>query len=59
MQSDEKQRDWYKYSLDLPILKDPGGEDAVYCSGDLNLVGGAVAAATHRWLPEFFDETAG
>ncbi len=30
MQSDEKQRDWYKYSLDLPMLKDPGGEDAVY-----------------------------
>jgi CubicO group peptidase (beta-lactamase class C family) len=57
MQSDEKQRDWYKYSLDLPMLKDPGGSDAVYCSGDLNLVGGAVAAATHRWLPQFFDET--
>lgn len=57
MQSDEKQRDWYKYSLDLPMLKEPGGEDAVYCSGDLNLVGGAVASATHRWLPEFFDET--
>jgi CubicO group peptidase (beta-lactamase class C family) len=56
MQSDKKQRDWYKYSLDLPMLKDPGGEDAIYCSGDLNLVGGAVAAATHRWLPEFFDE---
>jgi CubicO group peptidase (beta-lactamase class C family) len=56
MQSDEQQRDWYKYSLDLPMLKDPGGEDAVYCSGDLNLVGGAVAAATHTWLPEFFDE---
>jgi CubicO group peptidase (beta-lactamase class C family) len=56
MQSDEKQRDWYKYSLDLPMLKDPGGEDAVYCSGDLNLVGGAVAAATHRWLPEFFEK---
>jgi CubicO group peptidase (beta-lactamase class C family) len=57
MQSDEKQRDWYKYSLDLPMLKDPGGNEAVYCSGDLNLAGGAVAAATHRWLPQFFDET--
>jgi CubicO group peptidase (beta-lactamase class C family) len=56
MQSDEKQKDWYKYSLDLPMLKDPGGQDAIYCSADLNLVGGAVAAATHRWLPEFFDE---
>jgi len=57
MQSDKKQRDWYKYSLDLPVLKDPGGEDAVYCSADLNLVGGAVAAATRRRLPEFFEET--
>jgi len=56
MQSDQQQRDWYKYSLDLPMLKDPGGEDAVYCSGDLNLVGGVVAAATHRWLPQFFEE---
>ncbi len=57
MQNDEIQKDWYKYSLDLPMLKEPGGEDAVYCSGDLNVVGGAVAAATHRWLPKFFDAT--
>lgn len=57
MQSDEKQKDWYKYSLDLPMVKEPGGEDAIYCSGDLNLVGGTVAAVTHRWLPEFFEES--
>lgn len=56
MQSDDQQHDWYKYTLDLPMLKDPGGEDAIYCSGDLNLVGGAVASATHTWLPEFFDK---
>jgi CubicO group peptidase (beta-lactamase class C family) len=56
MQSDEKQHDWYKYALDLPMVKEPGGQDAVYCSADLNLVGGTVAAATHRWLPEFFEE---
>jgi CubicO group peptidase (beta-lactamase class C family) len=55
MQSGE-QHDWYKYSLDLPMLKEPGGEDAVYCSADLNLVGGAVAAATGRWIPDLFDE---
>jgi CubicO group peptidase (beta-lactamase class C family) len=55
MQSDAAQRDWYKYTLDLPMLGDPGGDKAVYCSGDLNLVGGVVAAATHRWLPEFFE----
>jgi CubicO group peptidase (beta-lactamase class C family) len=47
MQSDSQ--NWYKYSLDLPMLKHPGGQEAVYCSADLNLVGGAVAATTHSW----------
>ena len=56
MQSDARQPDWYKYTLDLPMKKQPGGEQAVYCSGDLNLVGGAVAASTHTWLPDFFEE---
>lgn len=56
MQGDSQIHDWYKYSLDLPMLKEPGGEDAIYCSADLNLVGGAVAAATHNWLPEFFEQ---
>jgi CubicO group peptidase (beta-lactamase class C family) len=56
MQSDPKQRDWYKYTLDLAMLKHPGGEDAVYCSGDLNVVGGAVASATRTWLPQFFEQ---
>ncbi len=55
MQGDAGQRDWYKYTLDLPMVRDPGSENAIYCSGDLNLVGGVVAAATRRWLPEFFD----
>ena len=48
--------DWYKYTLDLPMLRSPGGENAVYCSGDLNLVGGVVANNTGRWLPELFEE---
>jgi len=56
MQNDPQQRDWYKYTLDLPMLTQPGGKDAVYCSGDLNLVGGAVASATGSWLPEFFEK---
>ena len=56
MQSNPKQQDWYKYTLDLPMLKHPGGKDALYCSGDLNLVGGAVASATGSWLPEFFEQ---
>jgi len=54
MQSDAKQKDWYKYTLDLPQLSNPGSDNAIYCSGDLNLVGGAVAAAIHTWLPQYF-----
>jgi len=55
MQSDPANKDWYKYTLDLPIRTNPGGHEAIYCSGDLNLVGGVVAATTGTWLPEFFD----
>jgi CubicO group peptidase (beta-lactamase class C family) len=55
MQSQTAQPDWYKYTLDLPMAAKPGGRHAVYCSADLNLVGGAVAHATHSWLPEFFE----
>ncbi len=56
MQQQRAQPDWYKYTLDLPMLKDPGGADAVYCSADINLVGGVVARATKRWLPDLFEE---
>jgi CubicO group peptidase (beta-lactamase class C family) len=56
MQSQTAQPDWYKYTLDLPIATEPGGRHAVYCSADLNLVGGAVGHATASWLPEFFDD---
>jgi CubicO group peptidase (beta-lactamase class C family) len=55
MQSQTAQPDWYKYTLDLPMAAEPGGRHAVYCSADLNLIGGTVAHATHSWLPEFFD----
>jgi CubicO group peptidase (beta-lactamase class C family) len=55
MQSQTAQPNWYKYTLDLPMAAEPGGGHAVYCSADLNLVGGTVAHATHSWLPDFFD----
>jgi CubicO group peptidase (beta-lactamase class C family) len=55
MQSQTAQPDWYKYTLDLPMASEPGGKHAVYCSADLNLVGGTVAQATHSWLPDFFE----
>lgn len=55
MQSQTRQPDWYAYTLSLPMAAEPGGPHAVYCSADLNLVGGAVSHATHSWLPLFFD----
>jgi CubicO group peptidase (beta-lactamase class C family) len=55
MQGQTKQPDWYKYTLDLPMAGSPGGSHAIYCSADLNLVGGVVRQATGRWLPEFFE----
>ena len=56
MQNQTLQPDWYKYTLDLPMAAEPGGHHAVYCSADLNLVGGAVTQVTHSWLPQFFDK---
>ena len=45
--------DWYKFSLDLPMLAAPGSH-AAYCSGGINLVTGAIAAATHEWTARLF-----
>ncbi len=55
MQSQTKQPDWYKYTLDLPMARKPGGSQAIYCSADLNLVGGVVRQVSGQWLPEFFE----
>ena len=56
MQQQKAQPDWYKYTLDLPMTRDPGGDQAVYCSAGINLLGGIVRSVTHAWLPEFFYE---
>ena len=56
MQGQTAQPDWYKYTLDLPMTAEPGGKHAVYCSADLNLVGGAVSHLAHSWLPDLFDQ---
>jgi CubicO group peptidase (beta-lactamase class C family) len=56
MQQQTSQPDWYKYTLDLPMARDSGGDQAVYCSAGINLLGGIVRNATHTWLPEFFYE---
>ncbi len=54
MQQQKEQPDWYKYMLDLPMARDPGGDQAVYCSAGINLLGGIVRNKAHKWLPEFF-----
>ena len=54
MQQQRGQPNWWKYILDLPLEHDPGSRYA-YCSGGMNLVGGALTVATGAWLPELFD----
>jgi CubicO group peptidase (beta-lactamase class C family) len=56
MQSQTEQPDWYKYTLDLPMARYPGGDKAIYCSADINLVGAAVHQATGQWLPDLFQQ---
>ncbi|WP_375745554.1 beta-lactamase family protein [Corallococcus interemptor] len=46
--------DWYKYTLDLPMVRAPGGGKAVYCSANINLLGGVLRNTTRTWIPEFF-----
>ena len=53
MQSQTKQPDWYKYTLDLPMAADPGTK-AVYCTAGINLLGAIVARSTKQWLPAYF-----
>ncbi|ANP47010.1 serine hydrolase domain-containing protein [Candidatus Viadribacter manganicus] len=47
---------FWQYTLNLPQAHEPG-ERYAYCSANLNLVGGALNAATHQSLPELFDRT--
>ncbi|MFQ5528382.1 MAG: serine hydrolase domain-containing protein, partial [Thermoanaerobaculia bacterium] len=53
MQEQSQQPDWFQYTLDLPMINEPG-EHAAYCSGGQNLTGGVVAKATGEWLPDFY-----
>jgi CubicO group peptidase (beta-lactamase class C family) len=54
--SQTDQSDWWKFTLDVPMVHDPGARYA-YCSAGINLVGGALTDATRTWLPEFFDRS--
>jgi CubicO group peptidase (beta-lactamase class C family) len=56
VQSQTGQPDWYRFVLDLPLVRAPGTR-AAYCSAGINLVGGVVSHATGVWLPTWFDRT--
>src|SRR5579859_1603414 len=54
MQGQDKQSDWYKYTLDLPMKYQPGNKQALYCTGGINLLGGVIRNTTGMPLTEFF-----
>ncbi len=56
MQMQNREPNWWKYTLDLPVAHDPGSRYA-YCSANSNLVGAALTTATRTWLPEWFERT--
>ncbi len=56
MQSQRREPDWYKYTLALPLVREPGGSQAVYCSATINLLGGVVKNTMRTSIPDFFYE---
>jgi CubicO group peptidase (beta-lactamase class C family) len=56
MESQRAQPSWWKFTLDLPIVHEPG-ERYAYCSGGISLTGAALTLATGEWLPALFDRT--
>ncbi|MEM6819841.1 MAG: serine hydrolase [Pseudomonadota bacterium] len=55
MQEQRAEPDWYRYALSLPLVRAPG-ERGVYCTGGINLIGGAVEAVTGKTLLRLFEE---
>jgi CubicO group peptidase (beta-lactamase class C family) len=53
MQSQTAQPDWYRYTLDVPMLTAPG-DTIVYCSIEPNLAGGMLRKISGEPLPELF-----
>lgn len=53
MQSQTAESDWYRYTLNLPMVRDPG-KLAVYCSASANMAGGVIARTTRTPLTVLF-----
>jgi CubicO group peptidase (beta-lactamase class C family) len=53
MQNQPAGTNWYRYTLDLPMVTEPGSH-AVYCTAGINLLGAIVRGATRVPLTTFF-----
>jgi CubicO group peptidase (beta-lactamase class C family) len=53
MQSQTAEPDWYRYTLNVPMLTAPG-DTIVYCSIEPNLAGGMLRKISGEPLPEMF-----
>ncbi|HYK52811.1 MAG TPA: serine hydrolase domain-containing protein [Candidatus Eremiobacteraceae bacterium] len=53
MQSQTAVPDWYRYTLALPVVADPGSK-AVYCSAGINVLGAVIATANRGSLADYF-----
>jgi len=57
-QQQDKQPDWYKYMLEVPMAWN-SGDKIVYCSGKPNLAAGMLQKLAGEPLPELFDRLIG
>jgi CubicO group peptidase (beta-lactamase class C family) len=57
-QQQDKEPDWYKYMLDVPMAWN-SGDRIVYCSGKPNLAGGMLEKIAGEPLSELFDRLIG
>lgn len=55
MQNQDEQPDWYRYTLDLPMVREPG-ESGAYCTAGMNLIGGVIREVSGMSLPQFFQQ---
>ncbi len=55
MYNQETQPDWYRYTLDLPMVREPGAA-GVYCTAGIHLIGAVLRQASGRSLLRFFHE---
>lgn len=55
MQEQQDQPDWFRYTLQLDLIHNPGDYSA-YCSGGINLAGAVLTAKTKRWIPALIED---